>query len=77
MSGVREVMMKATTMKIVILLHHGEKTFLRLAHFPVRINCKIRIFYKIKISESNFAQDQDADDGPEDDDEDEFVPDEI
>ena len=31
----------------------------------------------LKISESNFAQDQDADDGPEDDDEDEFVPDEI
>lgn len=41
------------------------------------MNCKIRIFYNIKISESNFAQDQDADDGPEDDDEDEFVPDEI
>jgi hypothetical protein len=29
------------------------------------------------FSKSNFAQDQDADDGPEDDDEDEFVPDEI
>ena len=74
MSGVREVMMKVTMMKIVILLLHGEKTF---PPFPVRISDFLKYFQCSKTSESNFAQDQDADDGPEDDDEDEFVPDEI
>ena len=37
----------------------------------------LKYFHCPKTLEADFAQDQDADDGPEDDDEDEFVPDEI
>ena len=54
------------------------KNFSSLKGFTSKIFTLINIYIKTKFtSESDFVQDQDADDGPEDDDEDEFVPDEI